>query len=44
MLNTIWAFMIIAGVVWAALHGNIGAVTQGLLDSATPPPIWGFTP
>ena len=34
MLNTIWAFMIIAGVVWAALHGNIGAVTQGLLDSA----------
>ncbi len=34
MLNYIWAFMIIAGVVWAVLHGNIAAVTQGLLDSA----------
>ena len=34
MLNYIWAFMIIAGVVWAVLHGNAAAVTQGLLDSA----------
>ena len=29
MLNYIWAFMI-----WAVVHGNIAAVTQGLLDSA----------
>lgn len=34
MLNGIWAFMILAGIVWAALHGNIAAVTQGLLSSA----------
>ena len=34
MLNYIWAFMVIAGVVWVALHGNTAAVTQGLLDSA----------
>lgn len=34
VLNYIWAFMIAAGIVWAALHGNIGAVTSGLLDSA----------
>ena len=34
MLNYIWAFMIITGVVWAAVHDNIAAVTQGFLDSA----------
>lgn len=34
MLNYIWAFMIVTGVVWAVVHGNIAAVTQGLLDSA----------
>ncbi len=34
MLNIIWASMIVIGVVWAAFHGNIAAVTQGLLDSA----------
>lgn len=34
MLNYIWAFMILVGVLWGAFHGNIGAVTQGALDSA----------
>ncbi len=34
MLNNIWAFMILTGIVWAAFHGNIAAVTQGLLDAA----------
>lgn len=34
MLNYIWAFMIIIGVVYATCTGNIGAVTDGALDSA----------
>lgn len=34
MLNYIWAFMMLVGILWGAFHGNIGAVTQGALDSA----------
>lgn len=34
MLNYIWAFMIMVGVVWAAIHGNLSAVTDGVLTSA----------
>lgn len=34
MLNYIWAFMMLVGIVWGAFHGNIGAVTQGALNSA----------
>lgn len=34
MLNYLWSFMIIGGMVWAALHGTLDAATQGLIDSA----------
>lgn len=34
MLNYIWAFMILMGVVYAAFTGNISAVTDAALDSA----------
>lgn len=34
MLNYIWAFMMLVGIIWGAFHGNIGAVTQGALNSA----------
>lgn len=34
MLNYIWAFMILIGVVYAALTGNMAAVTDGVLNSA----------
>ena len=34
MLNMLWAGMMAAGIFWAAFHGNMGAVTNGLLDSA----------
>ena len=34
MLNYLWAFMIIAGILWGALHGTMDAVTQGALNSA----------
>ncbi len=34
MLNYIWAFMMLVGILWGAFHGNIGAVTQGALNSA----------
>lgn len=34
MLNYIWAFMILAGVVFAAFTGNMGAVTDAALSSA----------
>jgi len=33
MLNVLWAGMMAAGIFWAAFHGNMGAVTNGLLDS-----------
>lgn len=34
MLNYIWAFMILVGVVYAALTGNMAAVTDAALNSA----------
>lgn len=34
MLNYLWAFMMLAGVLWAAFHGNLNAVTNGALTSA----------
>ena len=34
MLQFLWAFMILAGIVFAALTGNLSAVTDAALDSA----------
>ena len=34
MLNYIWAFMILVGIVYGALTGNISAVSNAALDSA----------
>ncbi len=34
MLNYLWAFMILTGVIWGALNGNLSAVTDGALTSA----------
>ncbi|MBQ9123631.1 MAG: nucleoside recognition protein [Lachnospiraceae bacterium] len=34
MLNFIWAFMILAGILYAALSGNLISMTEILLDSA----------
>ncbi len=34
MLNYIWAFMVLIGILYAAVTGNIEAVSNGALDSA----------
>lgn len=34
MLNYIWAFMMGVGILWAAFHGNLSAVTDSALSSA----------
>ena len=34
MLNALWAGMIFAGIFWAAFHGTMGEVTNGILTSA----------
>lgn len=34
MLNYLWAFMMLVGILWGALHGNLNAVTEGALNSA----------
>lgn len=34
MLNYLWAFMVLVGILWGALHGTMSQVTQGVLDSA----------
>lgn len=34
MLNFIWAFMILAGILYAALTGNVSSMTETILDSA----------
>lgn len=34
MLNYLWSFMILAGMLWGAAAGNLDQVTQGLIDSA----------
>ena len=33
-MNYLWAFMMLVGILWAALHGNLAQVTTGALDSA----------
>ena len=30
MLNALWAFMMLTGLGWAAVHGTLGAVTEDL--------------
>lgn len=34
MLNYLWAFMMMIGIVWAVLHGTADAVTSGILEAA----------
>ncbi|MCI6886021.1 MAG: nucleoside recognition protein [Lachnospiraceae bacterium] len=34
MLNYLWSFMILVGMLWGAVNGNLDQVTQGLVDSA----------
>ena len=34
MLNYLWAFMVLTGILWGAFHGTTDAVTQGALNSA----------
>ena len=34
MLNFIWAFMILAGILYGALTGNLTSMTETILDSA----------
>lgn len=34
MLNYLWAFMMLIGIIWAALHGRLDQVTAGALESA----------
>ena len=34
MLNYIWAAMIVLGIIFGALNGNMKAVTEAALDSA----------
>lgn len=34
MLNYLWAFMMLTGVLWGAFHGTMNEVTQGALESA----------
>ena len=34
MLNGLWVFMMAVGIMWAAVQGNLGAVTSGALDAA----------
>lgn len=34
MLNYLWGFMILIGIIYAALTGNLTSVTDAALDSA----------
>lgn len=34
MLNYLWVFMMLAGILWGVLQGNTAQVTQGALDAA----------
>lgn len=34
MLNYIWAFMIMIGIIYGAITGNMEAITKAALDSA----------
>ena len=33
-MNYIWGSMILIGVIWGTLTGNVGAISEALLDSA----------
>lgn len=43
MLNYIWAFMILGGVLWGAVHGNLASVTDGAVNSAKDAVLLGIT-
>lgn len=34
MLNYLWAFMMLVGILWGAFHGTMDQITQGALNSA----------
>lgn len=34
MLNYLWGFMILSGILWAAFHGTLPEVTNGAISSA----------
>ena len=34
MLNCLWGFMMLAGILWSAFRGTLGAVTGGALEAA----------
>ncbi|MCI8401587.1 MAG: nucleoside recognition protein [Lachnospiraceae bacterium] len=34
MLNFLWGAMIVTGVIWGALHGTLGAITENVLSGA----------
>ena len=34
MLNYLWAGMMLVGIMWGAVHGTLGEVTEGILNSA----------
>ena len=34
MLNYLWSGMLLIGIIWGALHGQLAAVTQGAMDAA----------
>lgn len=34
MLNYLWAFMVLVGILWGAFHGNLDMVTEGALNAA----------
>jgi spore maturation protein A len=34
MLNSIWAGMILIGIVWGTAHGRISSITEGILSGA----------
>ncbi|MEG0566534.1 MAG: nucleoside recognition protein [Hungatella sp.] len=43
MLNYLWAFMMLIGILWGAFHGNLNAVTEGALSSAKEAVMLGIT-
>lgn len=34
MLNYLWAFMMLIGIIWGAFHGTLGSITDGALTAA----------
>ncbi len=34
MLNYLWAGMMLVGIIWGAIHGTLGEITEGVLNSA----------